>query len=58
MASQRPGKLERLTAQQREDFLKRTSVSVPSQSGTVPVAAQPSGSIGTTSHYAPRTSTG
>ena len=58
MASQRPGKLERMSAQQLQDFLKRTSVSVPSQSGTLPVAAQLSGSIGSTSHFAQRTSDG
>ncbi|CAG8747482.1 6700_t:CDS:1, partial [Dentiscutata heterogama] len=47
MASQRPRKLERMSAQQLQDFLKRTSVSVPSQSvsmplqsGTLLVAAQ------------------
>ncbi|CAG8774744.1 17050_t:CDS:1, partial [Dentiscutata heterogama] len=63
MASQRPRKLERISAQQLQDFLKRTSVSVhsqsvsvPLQSGTLPVAAQPSGSIGSTSHFAQRTS--
>ena len=58
MAFQRPKKLERMSDQQLHDFLKRTSVSVLLQAGTLPVAVQPSRTISSTSHFVQRTSDG
>ena len=58
MSSQRPGKLEKISAKQHNTLLKRTFVIPPSQSGTVSFASQPSESITTPSHYFPRTTDG
>ena len=58
MSSQRPGKLEKMSAKQCDALLKRTFVIFSSQSGTVSFASQSSESIATSSHYSPRTTDG